>query len=61
MNKADAIERLCRLTTKVGTEVYRDVYPHDCFCMNGPNPVISEMVVAYIERAVQSAMKRGDA
>jgi hypothetical protein len=52
MNKQDAIERLCRLVTKVGTDVFHDAQAHDCFCRTNPNAVIDVNVIEFIERAV---------
>jgi hypothetical protein len=51
MNKQDVIERLCRLVTKVGTDVFGHVQAHDCFCRNNANPHIDSNVIEFIERA----------
>lgn len=52
MNKQDAIERLCRLVTKVGEEVFNHTQAHACFCRNNADPRIDVNVIEFIERAV---------
>ena len=56
MNQQEAIQRLCKLVSHVGRTAYKNEYPYDCFCHEGPphiaRPEISEAVIAFIEKAV---------
>jgi hypothetical protein len=56
MNKADVTGWFCGLASKVGSEVFNDQEPHDCFC--GDNPVsdanfrMDKRVLDFIGQAV---------
>ena len=60
MNKVDAIERLCKLVTKVGEDVYDNSVAHDCVCYKQEivNAQIDEDVIKYIESAVFEALSK---
>jgi hypothetical protein len=54
MNKKECIKRLCQLVSNVGEDVYKNKYPHDCFCGKQSNhdPIINDDIIEFIERAV---------
>jgi len=64
MDKQVVIHRLCKLSTKVGAEVFQDKVSHDCFC--GDNRIsdtvlntftFSKKVIEFIEQAVNKAIE----
>ena len=64
----DLMERLCKLATLVGGEIYHDKHAHDCFCArhysdpkdyNLPaawNFQFSPQIIEFIEKAVLKAI-----
>lgn len=61
MNREETIERLCRLVSRVGEEVYKNEHPHDCFCRENRNPMISNEILTFIEDAVSDSQRRAAA
>ena len=60
MNKKQVIERLCAICTNVGSEVFKNIIPHDCFCnksVNDDNFQFDRKIVDFIEDAVENAIK----
>jgi hypothetical protein len=56
----EAIERLCKLVTHVNdTEFSGESFLSDCFCTTVPSPKISELLIEFIELAVQCAITPG--
>lgn len=65
LTKQQVIERLCKLSTKVGEEVFCNQKAHDCFCgENKTSEVFSggfqfeEEVIEFIEEAVREKMDK---
>jgi 7-cyano-7-deazaguanine synthase in queuosine biosynthesis len=60
MTKGQVIERLCALSTKVGSEVFKDQNAHDCFCgsvTGDPSGFrFEDCVMEFIEEAVNKAI-----
>ena len=64
MKKHEVIERMCALSAKVGSEVFKDSEAYDCFCRVG-HPTnnhyqFSEDVLKFIETAVAEKIAKGE-
>ena len=60
MTGQEAQERLCKLISLVGEQVYHSTIPHDCICGENhftKDPVIAENIVAFIEGAVHRVVE----
>jgi len=60
MNREQTIERMCKLVTKVGDEVFKNKLAHDCFCNPSLSgiPVVEDEVIKFIESAVNRAIRK---
>ena len=58
MTRQEIIERFCILSTKVGAEVFQHQHAHDCFCDECKDFQFSELIVTFIEDAVNKAIEQ---
>lgn len=61
MTKNETIERLCALTSQVGSgQKFANKFAHDCFCHKARHPEWSfefdEKIIQFIETAVQERL-----
>jgi hypothetical protein len=62
MNKEQVIERLCKLASEVGEEMWNGEKSHDCFCHKSMNDDahfhFDERVLEYIESVVRNELRK---
>lgn len=57
LSKDQAVERLCRLVSKVNEKEFKWEYASDCFCCN-ENAIIDEEVIVFIEEGINIILDR---